>query len=416
MTIQSFPARDVPLAKAKKDPLSAPAEGGAQPSPTASPVPVYLDYAATTPLAPEALEAMLPFLEGHYANPSSTHLPGSQVRAAIERCRRQIRDWLGGGHGTLFFTSGGTEANNWAIASAVRAGGVRHLISSPLEHLSVVQAIHAAARAGEAESHWVGHSPTGDICYEELERLLKAYPGALVSLMHANNETGRLTDLGRVSALCQAHGALLHSDCVQTIGLCPPDLAQVHIDYCTASAHKFYGPKGVGFLYAAPGAPMSPWLHGGSQEREMRAGTEPVAAIVGMWKALELALACRQDRYSHLLQVRQYAMQQLQAAVPGVVFFALGGDRQQNIPSILSVGCRGFDTETLLLSLSMKGIALSSGSACSSGATEVSHVIKALGADDGLAILRFSFSHLTTRQEIDRAVASLASLQSAPPV
>lgn len=370
---------------------------------------IYLDHAATTPIAPAVLSKMLPYMQDRYANPSSLYPSANAVRSDVEKARRSIKELIGGQDGNLIFTSGGTEANNWAIDGIVRAHDVRHIITSPLEHSSVLASIRMCQTKG-VTCEYVPLRSDGGIHYEALEMLLKRCPNALVSLMHGNNEVGNMTDIARVASLCKQHGALLHSDMVQTLGYYPVDVTAWGVDICTGSAHKFYGPKGIGFLYVGEGIPIAPLLHGGQQERGLRAGTENVPGIIGMAHAL-LAMHEYQKKYrAHVQALKQYMAEKLAKTIPGIRFHGQCIDMKQSICTILNVGIPGVEKETFILQLAMRGIAASGGSACMSGSKTTSHVLHALGVPEQEAIVRFSLGLHSKYEDIDHVIHTLADI------
>ncbi len=369
---------------------------------------IYLDNAATTPLSEEVIEAMLPYMRSHYGNPSSIHAEGRQSRAAIEEARKTVANYIGASIGEVFFTSGGTEANNMALKCAVRDLGVGRIISSKMEHHCVLHSVETLAKAG-VQVDYVTIDNYGHVDYEHLEALLQQdTPKTLVSLMHANNEVGTLLDLERTSELCQQYDALLHSDTVQTIGHLPIDVNTVKINFLSGAAHKFHGPKGVGFLYINNNNIVKPFINGGAQERNMRGGTENVYGIVGLAKALELAYENLDTYQEQILSVRNYLKTQLEAQFIDIRF---NGDLDDALYTLLSVSFPPSDKgDLLLLSLDIAGISVSGGSACSSGADVGSHVITALHGDPNRKTIRFSFSHENTIEEIDQVITKLKEL------
>jgi cysteine desulfurase len=376
---------------------------------------VYFDNAATTPIAEEVINAMLPVLRGQFGNPSSIHAEGRSVRATVEAARKAVARCIGAGTGEIFFTSGGTESNNMAIKCAVRDLGVRRIISSPTEHHCGTHAIETVKNQKGVEIVWLSVDAHGRIDYQELEQKLLESSGikTLVSLMHANNEIGTMIDLARVSAICQAHGALLHSDTVQTVGHFPVDVQKVPVNFLSGAAHKFHGPKGVGFIYINPASPIKPFIDGGAQERNMRGGTENVYGIVGLSKALELACAEMEARTEKILDVRNYLKTRLLEEFEDIQF---NGDPDgESLYTVLSVSfAPSPKNELLLLSLDIAGISCSGGSACSSGSEKGSHVLEAIEADPARKSIRFSFSHYNTREEVDFVVEKLRAILPSP--
>lgn len=372
---------------------------------------VYFDNAATTPISEEVINAMLPVLRGEYGNPSSIHAEGRSVRAAIEQARKTVAKSIGASTGEIFFTSGGTESNNMAIKCAVRDLGVRRIISSPTEHHCGTHAIEAVQRNNGVEVVWLNVDDLGRIDYEQLERELAAKPDVktLVSLMHANNEIGTMLDLERVSALCRQYGAIFHTDTVQSVGHFPIDVQKTPVNFMSGAAHKFHGPKGVGFIYINSATPIKPMIDGGAQERNMRGGTENVYGIVGLAKALELACAEMETRTEHILDVRNYMKTRLLQEFEDIQF---NGDLDgHSLNTVLSVSFPPSPkNELLLLSLDIAGISCSGGSACSSGSEKGSHVLDAIRAYPDRKSIRFSFSHYNTREEVDFVIEKLRSI------
>jgi cysteine desulfurase len=372
---------------------------------------VYFDNAATTPISEEVINAMLPVLRGGFGNPSSIHAEGRSVRAQVESARKTVAQCIGASTAEIFFTSGGTESNNMAIKCAVRDLGVRRIVSSPTEHHCGLHAIETEQQHDHVEVVWLPVDDRGRVDLVALERIL-AEPGApktLVSLMHANNEIGTMLDLGRVSGLCREYGALLHSDTVQTVGHFPINVRETPVHFLAGAAHKFHGPKGVGFIYINPETPLRPFIDGGAQERNMRGGTENVYGIVGLAKALEIACREMDERSAQIRDTRQYMMQRLKDNFDDVQF---NGDYDGHaLYTVLSVSFPPSPkNELLLLSLDIAGVSASGGSACSSGAEKGSHVLAAIGADPERKSIRFSFSHYNTREEVDFVIEKLKAI------
>jgi cysteine desulfurase len=367
---------------------------------------IYLDNAATTRIAPEVLEAMLPYMREFYGNPSSIHSFGRQTRAGIEKARRTVARLLNCLPGEIVFTSGGTEADNMAIRCAVRDLGVRTIISSPIEHHAVELTVADLHRCGEARAIMVRLKPDGHVDMDHLEDLLRSEKNVLVSLMHANNEIGTRNDLVAIGTLCRKYGALFHSDTVQTMAHYRFDLQQLPVDMLAASAHKFHGPKGVGFLYMRNGVGMKAMIHGGAQERNMRGGTENLHGIVGLAAAMETAYHELDAHEHHIRGLKQRMMERLQEEIPGVAFN--GDTMPDSLYTVLNVRFPDDGrAEMLLYNLDIEGIACSGGSACSSGSNKGSHVLASLYPDVKGANIRFSFSRYTTLEEIERTVEAL---------
>lgn len=372
---------------------------------------VYFDNAATTPIAEEVIEAMLPVLRGQYGNPSSIHAEGRSVRAIIESARKTVAQCIGASTAEIFFTSGGTESNNMAIKCAVRDLGVRRIISSPTEHHCGLHAIETEQKTDGVAVVWLPVDGRGRVDLNALEQALQESAGVktLVSLMHANNEIGTMLDLDRVSALCRQYGALFHTDTVQTVGHFPINVQKTPVNFLAGAAHKFHGPKGVGFIYINPESQIKPFIDGGAQERNMRGGTENVYGIVGLAKALELATADMEARSTQIREVRDYMKERLLESFEDIQF---NGDHDGNcLYTVLSVSFPPSPkNELLLLSLDIAGVSASGGSACSSGAEKGSHVLEAIGADPARKSIRFSFSHYNTKEEVDFVIEKLRAI------
>ena len=372
---------------------------------------VYLDNAATTPIRPEVLEAMMPYLTGYYGNPSSIHQDGRASRAAIESARKTVAGWIGASTGEIFFTSGGTESNNMAIKCAVSDLGVTRIITSPIEHHCVKHSVEHLESRKAVEVDLVKIDQYGLPDFEHLEKLLATDKGkTLVTLMHANNEVGSMLDLKRLSDLCHQYGAWLHSDTIQTVGHFPINVKQTPVDFISGAAHKFYGPKGVGFIYINSRCHIHPYIDGGSQERNMRAGTENLSGIVGLSKAINLAYSEMEEDMAYVSGLKQYMKDQLIATCPGVLF---NGHPTQSLYTVLNVSFPpGPQTELMVMSLDIAGVSASGGSACSSGVESQSHVLEALGHPADRRAVRFSFSRNTTKDDIDFAVDQIAGIMA----
>ncbi|MBK8653304.1 MAG: cysteine desulfurase [Haliscomenobacter sp.] len=371
---------------------------------------IYFDNAATTPLDPEVMEIMVRAYQELHGNPSSIHEEGRRARAAIEQARKEIAVSLNSSIGEIFFTSGGTEANNMALKCAVRDLGVQRIISARTEHHCVLHSLDALRRDQGTETVFVRQTQDGRLELEHLESLLASGgPKTLVSLMHANNEVGTLANLQEIGTLCRRFGAYFHTDTVQTLGYYPINLKELPIDFLAGSAHKFHGPKGVGFIYINQQNALRPFLDGGSQERNMRGGTENIAGILGMAAALSKAYGEIDSRRAKIREVRDYLAQRLEEAIPDIEWN--GDPFGQGHYKLLSVGFPpGPKTELLLLNLDIAGIAVSGGSACSSGADAGSHVMDALKKDSPRKTIRFSFSHHNTLQEVDYLMEQLKKI------
>ncbi len=371
---------------------------------------IYFDNAATTSLDPLVLEAMMPYLTEKFGNPSSIYSYGRESRMAIEQARKTVAKLIHANPSEIFFTSGGTESSNAAIRAAVQDLNCRHIITSPLEHHATLHTVTYYQERGEAMVHFLKVLPDGHVDLDHLENLLTEIgERTLVSLMHANNETGNLLDIHRVAEICKSHGAIFHSDTVQTLGHFAFDMKKLHIHFITGAAHKFHGPKGVGFLYINELLKVKPNIHGGAQERNMRAGTENVYGIIGFAKALELASLRLEEESRYINGLRKYMADTLINEIPGVEF---NGDAfGQSLYTILSVSFpKSEKAEMLLFNLDINHICASGGSACTSGAQQGSHVIRAIYPGSDRSTVRFSFCRHNTRNEIDEVVGKLKTL------
>lgn len=371
---------------------------------------VYFDNAATTPLDPEVIRAMTDVMQADYGNPSSIHAHGRQARTLIEKARKTIAGLLKVSPSEIFFTSGGTEADNMAIVRSITDLQLTHAITSPLEHHAVLHSLEELAQQDHIQLDFVRVDDQGRVDLDHLQELLSRNPRTLVSLMHANNEIGTLTDLNRVSDICQTFNAVFHSDTVQTMGHYKHDLSALKIDFITGAAHKFHGPKGVGFIYINGKNKIRPLIFGGAQERNMRGGTENVYGIVGLAKALEICYANMDEHHQYIQGLKDYMRSALEKAIPEVRIN--GPHRSEDaLYTVLNVSLPCTEiADMLLFSLDIAGISASGGSACSSGSQLGSHVLEALGADATRPSVRFSFSKYNNKAEIDFVVAQLKAL------
>ncbi len=371
---------------------------------------IYLDNAATTSLDPQVLEAMMPFFTEKFGNPSSIYSYGRETRMAVEQARKSVAKNLGARPSEIFFTSGGTESSNTVLHAAVYDLGCKHIITSPIEHHATLHTVEFLAKTAGVEVSYVQILPSGHIDTVHLANLLASNPNkTIVSIMHANNEIGNMIDLHVVGAICKSHNAYFHSDTVQTVGHFPFELSKTPVDFITGAGHKFHGPKGVGILYINENIKISPMLHGGAQERNMRAGTENVYGIVGFAKALELTIESHEKDSAYIMSLKKYMYEQLIQQIPGISFNgAVFGD---SLYTLLSVNFpKNEKTEMILFNLDIQQVCVSGGSACSSGAQQGSHVIRALNKGNDIATIRFSFSKLNTTLEIDKVVSILTTL------
>ena len=370
---------------------------------------IYLDNAATTPMAPEVVEAMIPILKNDFGNPSSTHSFGRSSKALIETSRRSISKHLNCQPSEIIFTSGGTEADNIALYSAVKMG-VKHIITSALEHHAIGHTAEFLKKEYKIRVSLVKIDSKGNVDLEDLEKLMNSEEKTLVSLMHANNEISTLLPLKKVSDLCQKHNALFHSDTVQTMGHYDFDLKELKIDFLTCAAHKFHGPKGIGFLYARNTVKVASLIHGGSQERGFRGGTENIYGIVGLTKAMDLAYKDVKGHQVHVQGLKDYFISELKAHFDDIEFHG-EIDPTKSLYTVLNVSFPTTDKSSMLLfTLDLKGIACSGGSACSSGASVGSHVLTGINADMTRPNARFSFSRYTTKVEIDFALEQIYAI------
>jgi cysteine desulfurase len=371
---------------------------------------VYFDNAATTALDPEVFEAMKPFFTEKFGNPSSIYSYGRETRLAIEQARKTVAKILNAHPAEIFFTSGGTEASNTAIFSAVRDLGCTHIITSPIEHHATLHTVEYLKNRGEASLSYVALLPNGHIDMEDLEHHLAAAESkTLVTLMHANNEIGNMTDIHAVGELCKLYNAIFHSDTVQTLGHFTIDLRNTPVHFITGAGHKFHGPKGVGMLYVNENVKIHPLIHGGGQERNMRAGTENVYGIVGFSKALELATARMDAETAHIKDIKLHMMEQLKKKIKGVSFN--GDPVGRSLYTVLNVSFPKTEkSEMILFNLDINHICASGGSACTSGADQGSHVIRAINNNPNQVAVRFSFSKFNTREEADLVVDKLREL------
>ncbi|MFZ4056925.1 MAG: cysteine desulfurase family protein [Ferruginibacter sp.] len=371
---------------------------------------IYFDNAATTSLDPIVLEAMMPFLTEKFGNPSSIYSYGRETRMAVEQARKSIAKILNAHPAEIFFTSGGTESSNTAISAAVRDLGCKHIITSPIEHHAVSHTVEHLDKLDLVRVSYVKLLPDGHIDLEDLEKLLAATEEkTLVSLMHANNEIGNILDIHAVGELCKLYNAIFHSDTVQTVGHFPFDLRNTPVHFITGAAHKFHGPKGVGLLYINENVRIRPFVHGGGQERNMRAGTENIYGIVGLAKALEMATENHEQESAAIGTLKYYMMDMLKKHIPGVGF---NGDvLGRSLYTVLSVSFpKSEKSEMLLFNLDINNICASGGSACTSGADQGSHVIRAINNNPNQITVRFSFSKQNTKAEVDAVVEQLKTL------
>ncbi len=372
---------------------------------------IYFDNAATTPVDPKVVEAMMPYLTEVYGNPSSTHSHGRITKSALEKGRKKLATLLNASPSEIFFTSGGTEADNTAICCTIRSKGIKHAISSPLEHHAVLHTLENEEKQGHIKLSMVRVHENGNIDIDHLNELIRANPGSLISLMHANNEIGNLNPIDDIAQLAKENNCYFHTDTVQTMGHYKHDVQKSGMDFLVGSAHKFHGPKGVGFLYVNKNLKISPFIQGGAQERNMRGGTENIAGIMGMIKALEMAYEDMESHQAHVQGLKSRMMKKLKESIPDIAFNGNPEDEKNSLYTVLNVCLpESEDNDMLLFNLDLAGISCSAGSACSSGSNIGSHVLTAIGANPNRGAVRFSFSKFNTVEEVDYAVEKLAEI------
>lgn len=374
---------------------------------------IYLDNAATTQLSEEVIDAMVETMKLNFGNPSSTHSFGQDAKILIENVRRQIADYLHVTPAEIIFTSCGTESNNMIIKSSVEHLGIERIISSPMEHKCVSESILDMKNRKGVEVAYIRPNEKGDIDLNKLEELLKSSDKkTLVSLMHANNEIGNIIDIKKVAELCKENNALFHSDTVQTMAHMNLDFSEIPVDFASCSAHKFHGPKGIGFAFIRKSSGLKGIITGGPQERSLRAGTENVGGIAGLGKALELSLKNMDAYTQHMQDIKQYTVDRVSEAIPGVKFNGRSSEKENSLYTVISL-LLPYKNPLIGLQLDMKGIAVSQGSACSSGASKPSMVMMMVLSEDEMdhcTPLRVSFSHMTTKEDIDTFVNALKEI------
>ncbi len=366
--------------------------------------PIYFDNAATTAIEPRVKQAIIEAMELD-GNPSSSHALGRKSKAAIEAARTKVAKLMGCQAGELIYTSGGTEADNLAILGVVESGKVDSIITSAIEHPAIVDSVKKAEKLFDIGVYYVNHHSNGDVDYASLEELLVKYPNSLVSLMHVNNEIGNILDVQRVGELCRKSDSIFHTDMVQSIGHFPINMSELPVDLASFSSHKIHGPKGNGFLYRRKGISLTPQSNGGKQEREARGGTENLVGILGFSKALEIALTEMDEINASVLELKKYFISQIQAHFPTASFNGGSGDIENSVNSVVNVNFTDANNDMVLFQLDLKGIYVSGGSACSSGAVSGSHVLNMLGIAG--ASIRFSFCKENTKEEIDQVISVL---------
>ena len=366
---------------------------------------IYLDHAATTPLRKEALEAMMPFFMEKAANASALYAAGRQARGAIDTARRQVAQAVGAHEGEIYFTAGGSEADNWALFGIARAlKEKRHIITTEIEHHAVLNSCAALERMGYSVTY-IKPDESGFISPEKVRQAMRSGTG-LVSVMTANNEVGTIEPIAEIAAIAHENGALIHTDAVQAVGHIPINVEKLGVDLLSMAAHKFYGPKGIGALYIRSGVHIANLIYGGEQEKGLRAGTENTPAIVGMGCALELACGDMEKESARIEGLRDSLEESILSRMPSA---KINGMRDNRLPGTLHVTFFGADTNMLLMRLDMEGIAASAGSACAAGAMERSHVIRAMDVPEG-ADVRFSLGTENTQEDIRKTVDALCRI------
>ena len=374
---------------------------------------VYLDNAATTQIAPEVIDYMSELMKSDYANPSSIHHGGRKSRIIIENARKTVSSFLNTSPGNIFFTSGGTEADNMAIRCGILDNNISHAITSSISHKAVIYPLEELRDKNKITLNFIKLDNNGKIDLTHLEELLKNSPRTFVSIMHANNEIGTIQPINEIGDLCQKYNAIFHCDTVQTMAHYPIDLQKINVDFITGSAHKFHGPKGVGFIYISDNININPFISGGSQERNMRAGTENVHAIAGLAKAMELSFLNMVKDKDYISELKRYMIDQLKLNINGIEFNANCIDFDNSLFKILSVSFpKVSESEMLLFNLDIHGISCSGGSACSAGNMSGSHVLDEVCKDANRTGVRFSFSRYNTKEEIDYTIEKIKEIFS----
>lgn len=373
---------------------------------------IYLDNAATTPIDPIVVEAMIPVLSDTFGNPSSIHNHGRIARSVIEQSRKAVAAHFNASPSEFFFTSGGTEADNMVLRCAVEDLGVKHIITSPIEHHAVLHTAEELEKNFGIKLSFVKIDNRGKVDLNHLEELIQQQETTLVSLMHANNEIATLLPLKEVGEICKKHKAYFHSDTVQTMGHYSFDFQELHLHFATCAAHKFHGPKGIGFIYINSDIKINPLITGGAQERNMRAGTENIYGIVGLTKALELAYHNLKGHQNHIQGIKSYMIKRLKEEIPNVEFNG-DSESEDSLYTVLNVCFPHSEMDEMFLyNLDIEGVSASGGSACSSGSNVGSHVLQAIGASESLPSIRFSFGRFNNLGEIDQCIEILKRIYS----
>ncbi|MBT5859419.1 MAG: cysteine desulfurase [Flavobacteriales bacterium] len=374
---------------------------------------VFLDNAATTPMDPEIIDLISEMMKTHFANPSSIHSYGRESKIVVERARKTIASILNTSPGSIFFTSGGTEADNMAIKCAINDHKITHAITSKISHHAVLYPLEDLEKEGTIKLSYVDIDENGVVDLNHLDELLQVNPRTFVSIMHANNEIGTIQDINAIGDICKEHKAIFHSDTVQTMAHFPFNMQELNVDFMAASAHKFHGPKGVGFVYISEDIQIKPLLRGGGQERNMRAGTENIYGIAALAKAMEMAYENMEEETTYIKGLKKYMIEKLQSEIEDVQFYGKYTDLDDSLYTVLSCNFpERDDSEMLMFNLDILGVACSGGSACSSGSSKGSHVLTSIVPDSMRPGVRFSFSKYNTKEDIDFAIDKLKELFS----
>ena len=372
---------------------------------------VYFDNAATTPISKKVLDKMIPYMEDGFGNPSSIHKRGREIKSVIEKSRSKVADILSCEPGEIFFTSGGTEADNMFIINTVLEKKIDTVITSKVEHHAVLHCCDYLNKTQNINIKYVSISDNGEVDLDDLEKITSNNKNSLVSLMHGNNEIGNINDLKAISKICEKNNVIFHSDTVQTIGHYAIDLNKINIQGIVGSAHKFHGPKGIGFLYLNNKHKISPFIHGGAQERNMRGGTENVYGIVGLSEALTLAYENMATHKEKIIALKSHMIESLRQKVKGVKFNGLSSDLDNSLYTVLNTSIPNVDDQQMFLfNLDINNIAASAGSACSSGSDSGSHVLKEIKTEEGFVNVRFSFSKYNSIEEVDYVINKIVEI------
>lgn len=372
---------------------------------------VYFDNAATTPISKKVLDKMIPYMEDGFGNPSSIHKRGREIKSVIEKSRSKVADILSCEPGEIFFTSGGTEADNMFIINTVLEKKIDTIITSKVEHHAVLHCCDYLNKTQNINIKYVSINDNGELDLDDLEKITSNNKNSLVSLMHGNNEIGNINDLKTISKICEKNNVVFHSDTVQTVGHYAIDLNKINIQGIVGSAHKFHGPKGIGFLYLNNKHKISPFIHGGAQERNMRGGTENVYGIVGLSEALTLAYENMATHKEKIIALKSHMIESLKQKVKGVKFNGLSSDLDNSLYTVLNASIPNVDDQQMFLfNLDINNIAASAGSACSSGSDSGSHVLKEIKTEEGFVNVRFSFSKYNSIEEVDYVINKIVEI------